>query len=81
MPPKKKNGIEEKIVIKQFREGSSDFWVDGKHYFLDVNNEINFASGGIDTQKLRTALEAFIKRNKKSYVPRTPNIFEQDIKK
>jgi len=65
-----KKTTEEKIVIKQFKDGSSNYWVDGKHYYLDKNNEVHFAAGGIDTEELREALRQFIKRNKKVYKPR-----------
>lgn len=76
MPPKKKE-TEEKITIKRFKDKSSSFWVNNHHYYLDENNEIRYACGGIDTQELREALKAFIKRNKVSYVPREPSILDQ----
>lgn len=59
-----------KIVIRQFREGSSDFWVDTVHYNLNKDGEIMFCAGGIDSEDKREALKSFIKRNKKVFKKR-----------
>lgn len=71
---------EDKIIVRQFREGSSDFWVGNCHYNLNKDNEIVWCSGGIDSEELRAVLLSFIRRNRKSYVPRIPNIFETEEK-
>lgn len=71
---------EDKISVKQFREGSSDFWVGNCHYNLNKDNEIILCSGGIDSEELRAVLLSFIRRNKKSFKERSPNIFEQEEK-
>ncbi len=69
---------EDKINIKQFREGSSDFWVGNCHYNLNKDNEIVWCSGGIDSEELRTVLLSFIRRNKKIYIKRSPSIFDSE---
>lgn len=71
---------EDKIVIKQFREGSSDFWVGNCHYNLNKDNEIIFCSGGIDSEELRAVLLSFIRRDKKTFKKRVANIFETEEK-
>jgi len=58
------------IIVKQFKDGSSNFWVDGSHYSLNEDNSISFCAGGIDTEEKRIELESFIKRNKKQYKSR-----------
>jgi hypothetical protein len=65
----------EKIVIRNFKDGSSNFWVDHVHYQLNEQGEIIFCAGGTDKTELRDYLQAFIKRNKKQFVKRPPNIF------
>ena len=68
----------EKITIKGFKDGSSNFWVDNIHYHLDTMGEIHFCAGGIDKPELVEYLKAFIKRNKKTFQPREVSIFEQE---
>lgn len=81
MPPKNKNDKDkDKLKIKQFKDGSSNFWIDNHHYCLDENNEIQYVCGGIDKQEYRNLLLQYIKRNKKSYIPREKNIFETEEK-
>ncbi|WP_396180306.1 hypothetical protein [Flavobacterium sp.] len=71
---------EEKINIKNFKDGSSSWWVRDAHYFLNENNELLWAAGESDKTELREALEQFIKRNRKVYVPRSESIFEIEPK-
>lgn len=78
MPPKRNKETGDKITVKRFKDKSSHFWLDGKHYFLDENNEIQFACGGIDSIECREILKAYIKRNKVSFVAREKSIFEQE---
>jgi len=68
----------EKIIIRNFKDGSSNFWVDNIHYHLDTMGEIHFCAGGNDKEELREYLKAFIKRNKKVFKEREPSIFEQE---
>lgn len=75
MPPKKKD---ENITIKQFKDKSSNWFVGNVHYHLNEQGEIVFCAGGIDNPEYRELLSQYIKRNKKSYVPREKSIFEQE---
>ena len=68
----------EKIEIKSFKDGSSNFFVNMKHYHLNKNNEIEFCAGGEPTEEEFEAIKQFIKRNKKVYTPRSKNIFENE---
>jgi len=77
MPPKKKE-TEEKITIKNFKDKSSNWFVDGVHYHLNELGDIIFCAGGIDSEERREALKTFIKKNKKCFVPREKSIFEQE---
>lgn len=61
---------EDKIIIKQFRDSSSNFWVDNIHYHLNEQNEIVFCAGGIDSEDKREVLRQYIRRNKKTFKPR-----------
>lgn len=60
----------EKIQVRQFKDNSSNWWVDNAHYFLNEKDEICWAAGEMDKTELRTVLEQYIKRNKKKFVPR-----------
>ncbi len=73
-----KKETEDKIVIRRFKDRSSHFWINNHHYFLDENNEIEYACGGIDRKEYREALKNFIKRNKVTFIPREKSIFEQE---
>ena len=75
MPSKPK---EDKTVIKQFKDSSSNFWCDMVHYHLNEQGELIFCAGGIDKEELRTSLLSFISRNKKKYKERSPSIFETE---
>lgn len=80
MPAKKKETVE-KIPVKQFKDGSSNFFADiSAHYHLNENAEIIWCSGGIDTEDRREAVEAFIKRNKKTFKPREESILDKEEK-
>ncbi len=70
----------DKITIKQFKSGSSDFWVDYVHYNLNEKGEINFCAGGLDTEEKRVALLAYIKRNKKVFKKSELSIFDTEEK-
>jgi len=75
-----KKSAEEKISIKSFKDGSSSWWVRDAHYFLNEENELLWAAGESDKTELRDAIESFIKRNRKVYVPRSESIFEIEPK-
>ena len=76
--PAKKDKTEDKILIKQFKDGSSFWWVDNKVYHLNENNEVVFICGGLETDKDREAIELFILRNKKKHKEREKSILEQE---
>lgn len=65
-----KNLTEEKIQIKQFKDSSSNFWISGKHYHLNKNNEIVLCAGGNAEGSEIELLRVYIKRNGKKHVPR-----------
>ena len=71
---------EDKIVIKQFRDNSSNFWSNYAHYFLNENNELIWCSGETDKEELRNAVLSFIRRNKKSFKNRELSILETEQK-
>ena len=75
---KKVTTKEGKIQIKQFRDGSSYFWVCNKVYHLNKQNEIEFICGGSIDEKEVEELKSFCKRNKKSFKEREPSIFESE---
>jgi len=71
---------EDKIVIKAFRDSSSNWWVGYKHYCLNENNILQFVCGGIEDKKETEAIQDFVKRNKKSYAKRSPSMLEIEEK-
>ena len=75
MPPKPK---EDKIVLKNFRDNSSNWWCNDSHYHLNEAGELIWCSGGMDTEELRNAVLVFISRNKKTYRPREKSLFETE---
>ena len=75
MPPKSK---EDKIQIRAFKDGSSNWWCNDSHYHLNEAGELIWCSGGMDTEELRNAVLVFISRNKKKYKERSPSIFETE---
>jgi len=77
---KKVTTKEGKIQIKQFRDGSSYFWVYNKVYHLNKQNEIEFICGGSIDEKEVEELKSFCKRNRKTFKEREPSIFEQEEK-
>jgi len=62
MPPKK----EDKIALKQFKDLSSNWFVNHTHYCLNKDNEIVWCAGETDKEELRDALSSYIRRNKKN---------------
>jgi len=79
MPPKK---AEEKgkFDIRQFKDKSSNWFLNNKHYYLNENNELIFICGGKEDLKETEEMLAYIKRNKKVYVPREKGILEKEPK-
>lgn len=77
MPPKPK---EDKVQIRAFKDGSSNWWCNDSHYHLNEAGELIWCSGGMDTEELRNAVLVFISRNKKTYRPREKSLFETEEK-
>ena len=73
-----KKEAEDKITIKQFKDGSSSWWVNDAHYSLNALGELIWHAGEVDKEELRNALLSFIRRNKKVYKERSLSIFEQE---
>lgn len=71
---------EDKLIVKQFKDGSSNFWCDGLHYSLNEDGSVSFCAGGIDTEERKETVLSFIRRNKKVFTPRELNIFETEEK-
>lgn len=71
---------EDKLIIKQFKDGGSHFWCNYAHYYLNEANELLWASGESDNSEYRIALEAYIKRNKKSFRKREESILDKEEK-
>ena len=69
---------ETKIVLKNFRDNSSNWWCNDSHYHLNEAGELIWCSGGMDTEELRNAVLVFISRNKKTYRPREKSLFETE---
>jgi len=72
--------MESKIVIKQFLDKSSNFWVDYSHYLLNKDNKIVWCAGESDSETKRTVLTDYIKRNKKQFKPREESILNKEEK-
>ncbi|HSE99868.1 MAG TPA: hypothetical protein VLA48_03145 [Nitrososphaeraceae archaeon] len=77
MPPKSK---EDKIQIRQFKSGESSWWVNDAHFYLNASEELIWCSGQQDSDELREALLAFIKRNNKHHIPTPPSILVSEEK-
>ena len=69
---------EDKIQIRQFRDSSSNWWVNDSHFYLNASEELIWGAGGQETVELREAIESFIKRNKKKFIKRAPSVLEQE---
>ena len=69
---------EDKIQIRQFRDSSSNWWVNDSHFYLNASEELIWGAGGQETVELREAIESFIKRNKKKFIARAPSVLEQE---
>ena len=66
----KNKETEEKIIIRQFRDKSSHFWVDHSHFMLNEQNEIVWCAGESPNESKLEALTKYIKNNNKKYAPR-----------
>ena len=78
---KKVTSSEDKIQVRNFKDGSSNYWCNFAHYFMNESNELIWCSGETDKPELREAVLSFIKRNKKVYKPREKSQIDEAILK
>ena len=76
---KKVTSSEDKIQVRNFKDGSSNYWCNFAHYYLNESNELIWCSGETDKPELREAVLSFIKRNKKVYKPREKSQIDEAI--
>lgn len=76
---KKVTSSEDKIQVRNFKDGSSNYWCNFAHYFMNESNELIWCSGETDKPELREAVLSFIKRNKKVYKPREKSQIDEAI--
>lgn len=76
----KKKDVENRFVLKQFKDKSSFWWLNNKVYHLNEENSVVFICGGKEDKEEIKYLEEFCKRNKKKYVSREPSVFEKEEK-
>ena len=78
---KKVTSSEDKIQVRNFKDGSSNYWCNFAHYYMNEINELIWCSGETDKTELREAVLSFIKRNKKVYKPREKSQIDEAILK
>ena len=78
---KKVTSSEDKIQVRNFKDGSSNYWCNFAHYFMNESNELIWCSGETDKPELREAVLSFIKRNKKVYKPREKSQIDEAVLK
>ena len=72
---------EDKIQVRNFKDGSSNYWCNFAHYYLNESNELIWCSGETDKPESREAVLSFIKRNKKVYKPREKSQIDEAVLK
>ena len=55
--------MEETYRIKQFKDGSNNFWC-GNYHFTILNGELIMAAGGIETEEARNKMITYLKKKK-----------------
>jgi hypothetical protein len=76
----KKSTEKEKFEIRHFKDKSSNFWCNNKHYHLNQKGELEFICGGKEDIKETEEMLSYIKRNKKVYSPREQSMFDKEEK-
>lgn len=69
---------EDKFTQRQFKDKSSNWFLNNKHYHLNEQGLIVFIAGGKEDEEEIKYLEEFCKRNKKVFKEREPSIFENE---
>ncbi len=54
---------ENKLLVKQFKDGSHNWWCGYFHYTL-TNKELIFVCGGVETEELRNHMTKYLKTKK-----------------
>jgi len=62
--PSKKNNQQDKIQVRQFKDGSLNFWSEFRHYHLTEDKEIILCAGGGESEEHLEKLKAYLKRKK-----------------
>ena len=75
-----KKDKEDKFTLRQFKDKSSNWFLNNKHYHLNEQGLIVFIAGGKEDEEEIKYLEEFCKRNKKQFKEREPSIFENEPK-
>ena len=73
-----KKDKEDKFTLRQFKDKSSNWFLNNKHYHLNEQGLIVFIAGGKEDEEEIKYLEEFCKRNKKQFKEREPSIFESE---
>jgi hypothetical protein len=53
----------EKITVRQFKDGSNNWWVSGKHYNIQENTP-TLVAGGIEVEEETEHFRKYLKRKK-----------------
>lgn len=69
---------EDKFTLRQFKDKSSNWFLNNKHYHLNEQGLIVFIAGGKEDEEEIKYLEEFCKRNKKVFKERELSIFESE---
>lgn len=73
-----KKETEDKFTLRQFKDKSSNWFLNNKHYHLNEQGLIVFICGGKEDEEEIKYLEEFCKRNKKKFKSREPSVFESE---
>jgi hypothetical protein len=66
---------QDKITVRQFKDKSSNWFVNYAHYSLQKDGTILWCSGESDKEELRDTLKNYIKKNKKAFKERSESVF------
>ena len=73
--------MDDKLKIRRFKDGSSNFWVGNIHLYLNEVNKICFGAGGILTNEYVETLQKYLKRTKSTYIPRAKSQIDEAVLK
>jgi len=55
--------VEDKLIVKQFKDGSKNWWCDNKHYSL-IDGELILAAGGMESETVRLHMLKYLRTKK-----------------